>query len=89
MPLDYAIWGVVESKTNATSLPNISLLKFAIEEKWNKMSEEFILRACKSFRNHIDTIELKKMVATLSKFTVLGLSSYFADFLKIKTNPVL
>ena len=55
-PLDYAIWGVLESKTNATSHWNIGSLKTAIEEKWNKMSEEFILKACKSFPRCFDTI---------------------------------
>ena len=37
-PLDYAIWGVLENKTNATSNSNIGSLKTAIEEEWNKMS---------------------------------------------------
>ena len=32
-PLDYAIWGRLENKTNATSHPNIGLLKTAIEEE--------------------------------------------------------
>ena len=41
-PLDYAIWDILENKTNATSYPYIGLLKTAIEEEWNKMSEEFI-----------------------------------------------
>ena len=45
-PLNYAIWGVLENKTNATSHPNFVSLKTAIEEEWNKMSEEFILKAC-------------------------------------------
>ena len=45
-PIDYAIWGVLENQTNTTSYPNIGLLKIAIEE-WNKISEEFILKACK------------------------------------------
>ena len=45
-PLDYAIWGVLENKSIATSYPNIGSLKTAIEEEWNKMSEEFILKAC-------------------------------------------
>ena len=40
------------------------------------MSEEFIWKACKSFRRRVDTI-IKNMVATMSKFTVLCLSSYF------------
>ena len=49
-PLYYAIWRVFESKTNATSHPNFGSLKTAIEEEWNEMPEEFILKACKSFR---------------------------------------
>ena len=46
-PLHYAILGVLENKTNATSDPNIDShkIKTAIEKEWNKMSEEFILKA--------------------------------------------
>ena len=47
--LDYAIWGILENETNATSPLNIGLLKTVIEEEWNKMSKEFILKTCKSF----------------------------------------
>ena len=49
-PLDYAIWSLLENKINPTSHPSIGSLKTAIEEEWNKMSEKFILKACKSFR---------------------------------------
>ena len=73
---DYTIWDVFENKTNATFHPNIGLLKRAIEEEWNKMPEEFILKACKSFRRRVDII-IEKNAATLSKFTVLCLSSDF------------
>ena len=55
-----AAW--IENKTNATSHPNIGLLKTNIEEEWNKISEEFILKACKSFRRHVDTIIEKNNV---------------------------
>ena len=55
-PLDFAILGVLENKTNVTFHPNIGSLTTAIKEEWNKMSEEFILKACKSFRWHIYTI---------------------------------
>ena len=58
--LDYAIWGVLENKTNATSHLNIGLFKTAFEEEWNKMSKEFILKTCKSFRRRVDTIIEKK-----------------------------
>ena len=36
--------------------PNIGALKIAIEEEWNRMSEEFILKAYKSFRRRVDTM---------------------------------
>ena len=58
--LDYVIWAILENKTNPTSHPNIGSLKTAIEEEWNKMSEEFILKACKAFRRRVDTIIEKK-----------------------------
>ena len=55
------------NKTNATFHSNISSL---IEEEWDKMSVEFILKAYNSFPRHVNTI-LEKVVAILSKFTVL------------------
>ena len=82
-PPDYAIWGILENKTNATSHQNIGSLQTAIEEEWNKISEEFILKACKSFRKRVDTIsenKKKKMVTMLSKFIVLCLSYFFLFF---------
>ena len=83
-PFDYAIWGASKNKTNATSLPNIGSLKTAIEKEWNKMSEVFILKACKSFRRCVDTI-IEKNGAILSKFTVLCLSfNFVAYYLKYK-----
>ena len=54
--LDNAISDTSENKTNATSDANIGSLKSAIKEEWNKMSAEFILRACKLFRRRVDTI---------------------------------
>ena len=62
-------------KSNAASDPNIGSLKTAIEEEWNKMSEEFILKECKSFRSRVDTIT-EKMAAIWSKLTVLCLSCF-------------
>ena len=43
------------------------------------MSEEFILKARKSFRKCVDTI-IEKMMAILYKFTVLCLSYFIANF---------
>ena len=47
------------------------------------MPEEFILKACKSFLRHVDKI-IEKMVAILSKFTVLYLFLFHALVLKLK-----
>ena len=44
-PLDYAICGVLENKTNSTCHRNIDSLKTATENKWYKMLEEFIFKA--------------------------------------------
>ena len=71
--LAYTIWAVLKNKTNTTSHPNFSLLKIAIEEGWNKMSEELILKAC-WYNNW------KKTVVILSKFTILCLSSYLVVY---------
>ena len=68
--------GRLENKTNATSHPNIDSLKAAIEDEGNKMSEKFILKACKLFRKRVNTIT-KKWRPYLGKFTVFCLSSYF------------
>ena len=83
-PQLYAICGDLENKTNATSHPNIGS---AIEEEWNKMLEEFILKACKLFQERVDII-IAKTTAILSKFTVLCLSSFVVNFLKIKINLI-
>ena len=76
---DWAIWVVFENKTNATSHQNIGSLKIAVEEEWNKMSEEFVLKTCKPFRRHVDTIT-EKMAAVLGKFSILELFSCFFFF---------
>ena len=52
--------GRFKNKTNATSYPNSGLLKTSIEEGWNKMPEEFILKACKSHQSRDDIIIEKK-----------------------------
>ena len=74
----------LENKTNATSYPNIGSHKTAIEEEWNKMSEEFILKACKLFQRCDDAIIEKKMAAILSKFIVLCQSYFVFYFFKSK-----
>ena len=62
-PRPYLPWlrykGILENKTNL----HIDSLKTAIEDEWNKTSEEFILKAIKSFRMRVGSIIEKQMVA--------------------------
>ena len=53
------------------------------------MSEAFILKVSKSFRMHVDKIIEIKMVAIVSKFTGLSLSSYFVLYFLIEIYFVL
>ena len=57
-PLNYAKWGILENKTK---LP-IQILVYltATVEEWNKMSKEFISKACKLFQRCVDAIIEKK-----------------------------
>ena len=57
------------NKTNATSHRNIDSYQTAIEEEWNKISEEFILRAYKSFRRCVEIIN-EQMATILVGFFV-------------------
>ena len=59
-----------------SSYRNIEVLKTAIVEKWNKMAEEFILKAGNWFRRHVASI-MEKIAAILIKYTVLCRSCYF------------
>ena len=76
---------VLENKTKVTFHRNIGSLKTAIEEEWNRISEECILKTDKSFRRRVDTIV--KMAVILSKFTLLNKSSNFvAYYFKLRLN---
>ena len=77
--VDYAIWGVLEKKTNATSHPNICSLQIATVEEWYKMSEEFIFKACTSFQKRVDTL-IEKNGCHIVYIHCFCLSSYFVVY---------
>jgi hypothetical protein len=41
-PLDYGIWGVMQTKVNATSYENKSAMTCTIQGEWNRLSEAMI-----------------------------------------------
>ena len=63
-PLDYTIRDILDNETNATSHPNIGPLKTAIEEEWNKISEEWINKLKKKNSNWIKKRKLLKYAET-------------------------
>ena len=52
----YTISGILKNKTKATTHPNIGSLMTATEKEWNKLSEELILKTCKSLQLCADRI---------------------------------
>ena len=79
---DYDICGVIEK--NATSHPNIGLLKNAIEKEWNKMSEEFILKAWKLFR--VNTLIVKNSYHIEDIYCFVSIFLFCCLFFKLKIN---
>ena len=71
---------VLEKKTKTTSHPNIGLLKTVIVEQWNKMSEEFILKASKSFRRHVDTITEKNGGHKEQIYSFVSVFFFFSNY---------
>ncbi|QQP58172.1 Uncharacterized protein FKW44_003403, partial [Caligus rogercresseyi] len=55
-PLDFAVWGELEKKTNRTPHPNVDALKATIRTEWDNMSEEFLINSCKSFRRRVEAV---------------------------------
>ena len=87
--VDYAIWGILENKTNATSYLNIGSLKTAIEEERNKISEEFILKTCKSFRRRVDKINEKYAGHIEKIYCFVSVFLFCCLFFKFRINLVL
>lgn len=59
-PLDYGIWGAIESKVCHTSHPSRTSLKTAIEKQWVTMDEDYVRRVRKAFR-----LRLEAMIAAI------------------------
>ena len=84
--LDFAIWGVLENKTNATSNLNIGSLKTVIEKRWNQMSEEFILKPYNLYRRHDDTM-IKKKDYTSYRMHVVYIHAYIHTYIHAYIPP--
>ena len=59
-PLDYGIWGVMESKACATPHPNLDSLRSSVAREWDNLSAEYVAKTCKSFRARLEKVVAAK-----------------------------
>ena len=77
-PFDYAIWGILENKTNATSHPNIGSLKTATEEEKMAviLSKFTVLCLSSYFVGYFFLIKINRVYYYTRIFHTLYLVSY-------------
>ena len=52
-PMDYAIWGILEARVNATAHRTLDSLKRAVQREWDKHSMQLIRAAVGSWRRRL------------------------------------
>ena len=55
-PLDYGIWGYVESKACAVPHWSVEALKTSVEREWAAMSEDHVRKICHAFRPRLEAM---------------------------------
>ena len=55
-PLDFTFWVHVESKACKVRHPNVEALKAAVNQHWEAMSKDYILKGCQDFRIRLEAI---------------------------------
>ncbi len=55
-PLDYGVWGAVESKACNSPHSSVDSLKASVEQEWAAMSTAFIKSTCSAFRPRLEAM---------------------------------
>lgn len=55
-PLDYGIWGYIESRACAIPHPSVDALKASVEREWTAMPEGYISKVCVAFRPRLEAM---------------------------------
>jgi transposase-like protein len=55
-PLDYGIWGVLQTKVNATAHENTDSLRRTIRREWKCLSEAMVRQTCRAFRPPLEKV---------------------------------
>jgi len=53
-PLDFSIWGHIETTACASSHSNVDDLKASVDQVWTNMPRDYIHKTCKAFRRRLD-----------------------------------
>lgn len=59
-PMDFSIWGILESKVCNKKYDSVEVLKRALVREWNKIPQSVIRAACNAFADRLDTVILFK-----------------------------
>ena len=55
-PLNFGIWGYLESKVSATHHKSLEALKMKLRKEWSKMPQDVIRDSCRSFSRHLQLV---------------------------------
>ena len=55
-PLDYGIWGLMETRACATPHSSVADLKVSVQREWDNLSSEYIAKTCASFRPRLEAV---------------------------------
>lgn len=55
-PLDFSIWGYVESRACANPHPNVDSLKASVEAEWANMDKDYVVKVCRAFRPRLEAM---------------------------------
>ena len=55
-PLDYSIWWQIESKACKVRHSNIAALKSSVNQEWDQMNADYIIKVCQAFRRRLTAV---------------------------------
>ena len=55
-PLDYGIWGFIESKACDRPHNSVADLRASVDREWAAMPEAYVVQTCKAFRRHLEAM---------------------------------
>jgi hypothetical protein len=57
--LDFSVWSVLQEKVQAMPHTSLAALRRSITRQWNRMSQAYVSRTCRSFRRRLEAVVAK------------------------------